>query len=278
LDLRSIRDIRKSGRHDTDVADCDARHVSRSLRPSGGLVREVRDERALVRQCREGSESAYAELVRSHRPRLYLLAYRLTGDRETAEDVVQETFLAAFRSIEKVDPRPSLNPWLNTIVLRTAGRAASRARSRVGTSLDRAIAHGAGEQNVIGTGIGEGLIETDPGADPYAAAVAAELRRDLAAALIELPFKYRAAVVLRHVMGLDYAEAARELDIPLNTFKSHLLRGTKMLREALMDSLELESASRASAMAFAEVNHAASDGNGRHPSEVRVGAEQPIRR
>jgi len=85
-------------------------------------VREVRDERELVRRCREGSESAYAELVRSHRPRLYLLAYRLTGDRETAEDVVQETFLAAFRSIEKVDPRPSLNPWLNTIVLRVAGR------------------------------------------------------------------------------------------------------------------------------------------------------------
>ena len=101
-------------------------------------MREVRDERELVRRCREGSEAAYAELVRSHRPRLYLLAFRLTGDRETAEDVVQEAFLAAFRSIEKVDPRPSLSPWLNTIVLRMAGRAGSRARSRAGSSLDQA--------------------------------------------------------------------------------------------------------------------------------------------
>ena len=247
-------------------------------------MREVGDERELVRRCREGSESAYAELVRSHRPRLYLLAYRLTGDRETAEDVVQETFLAAFRSIEKVDPRPSLNPWLNTIVLRTAGRAASRARSRVGTSLDAAtqretgVRSSSGAGPSIGAGIGEGLIDTDPGADPYAAAEAAELRREVAAALNELPFKYRAAVVLRHVMGLEYAEAARELDIPLNTFKSHLLRGTKLLREALLDRLELESAADASAMAPVQVEHATVSGNGRRSGDLRVGSEQQLRR
>ena len=245
-------------------------------------MREVRDERELVRRCREGSESAYAELVRSHRPRLYLLAYRLTGDRETAEDVVQETFLAAFRSIEKVDPRPSLNPWLNTIVLRTAGRAASRARSRVGTSLDQATQRetrlGPSIVAGIGAGINEGLIDTDPSADPYAAAEAAELRREVAAALNELPFKYRAAVVLRHVMGLEYAEAARELDIPLNTFKSQLLRGTKLLREALLDRLELESPAEASAMSPVQVEHATLSGNGRRPGDLRVGSEQPLRR
>lgn len=241
-------------------------------------MREVRDERELVRRCREGSESAYAELVQSHRPRLYLLAYRLTGDRETAEDVVQETFLAAFRSIEKVDPRPSLNPWLNTIVLRTAGRAASRARSRVGTSLDQAIGARIGAGPSVGAGIGEGLIDTDPGADPYAAAEAAELRREVAAALNELPFKYRAAVVLRHVMGLDYAEAARELDIPLNTFKSQLLRGTKLLRDALRDRLELESAAEASAMSPVQLEHTTLNGNGRRSGDLRVGSEQPLRR
>jgi RNA polymerase sigma-70 factor (ECF subfamily) len=237
-------------------------------------VREVRDERELVRRCREGSEAAYAELVRSHRPRLYLLAYRLTGDRETAEDVVQETFMAAFRSIEKVDPRPSLNPWLNTIVLRTAGRAASRARSRAGSSLDQASFDPA-TGFAAAHAMGESLMDADPGADPYAAAEAAELRRHLAAALIDLPFKYRAAVVLRHVMGLDYSEAARELDLPLNTFKSHLLRGTKLLREALADRLELTDTHVAAPI---QVEQAAISGNGRHPKELRVGSEQPIRR
>jgi RNA polymerase sigma-70 factor (ECF subfamily) len=212
--------------------------------------------------------------VRSHRPRLYLLAYRLTGDRETAEDVVQETFLAAFRSIEKVDPRPSLSPWLNTIVLRTAGRAASRARSRAGSSLDQATF-----DPVAGTaashGIGENLMDIDPGTDPYAAAEAAELRRDLAAALVGLPFKYRAAVVLRHVIGLDYAEAARELDLPLNTFKSHLLRGTKLLRETLAERLEPDPSA---VHAQVHIEPALVARNGRRPSELRVGSEQPLRR
>ena len=161
-------------------------------------MREVRDEHELVRRCRDGSEAAYAELVRRHRPRLYLLAYRLTGQREAAEDVVQETFLAAFRQIEKVDPRPSLSPWLNTIVLRTAGRAASRARTRAHASLDQATQRLDLNGHAMSHAIADGLIDADPGTDPHEAAEAAELRRDLAAAMLALPFKYRAAVVLRH--------------------------------------------------------------------------------
>ena len=238
-------------------------------------MREVRDERELVRRCREGSEAAYAELVRSHRPRLYLLAYRLIGDRETAEDVVQETFLAAFRSIEKVDPRPSLSPWLNTIVLRTAGRAASRARSRAGSSLDQATPRQAPGGATFAHALGDSLVDADPGADPHAAAEAAELRQDLATAVLELPFKYRAAVVLRHVMGLDYAEAARELDLPLNTFKSHLLRGTKLLREALADRLGPEPPAYSPAI---RVEPVSVGGNGHHRGDLKVGSEPSLRR
>ena len=236
-------------------------------------MREVRDERELVRRCREGSEAAYAELVRSHRPRLYVLAYRLTGDRETAEDVVQETFLAAFRSIEKVDPRPSLSPWLNTIALRTAGRAASRARSQAGSSLDQAT-WGEWSSDLESSFRGS-LRDGDPGSDPHAAAEAAELRRVVAAAMVELPFKHRAAVVLRHVMGLDYTEAADQLGVPLNTFKSHLLRGTRQLREVLADQLEAQAERSASTFRREPVS---AGGNGRHPTELRVRSEQAVRR
>ena len=95
-----------------------------------------RDEQELVRRCKEGSEAAYAVLVRLHRPRLYTLAYRLLLDRESAEDVVQETFIAAFRQMERFEPRPSLAAWLNTIALRMATRAAARQRSRPKTSID----------------------------------------------------------------------------------------------------------------------------------------------
>lgn len=195
------------------------------------------DETELVRRCKEGSEAAYAVLVQLHRPRLYALAYQVLLDRETAEDVVQETFIAAFRQMERFEPRPSLAAWLSKITLRTAGRAAARQRARPKTSLDAPTTRDndglAPGVSTAWSGEHQALVDTDPTADPIAAAESADLRRELSAAIAALPFKYRAAVVVRHVLGLDYAEAARALDVPLNTFKSNLLRGTRMLRERL---------------------------------------------
>ncbi len=164
-------------------------------RRRGGLVDDRWDERELIRRCAEGSASAYGEVIRTHRPRLYLMAYHLTGAREVAEDVVERAFVTAFRSLERSDPRPSLEPWLNTIVVRAASTAVVH-RSRSSPDL-------------------AGL----PGA------------------LIELPFKYRVAVVLRHIVGLPNAEAARELDLSLETFRSHLLHGTWLLQTTLGDRL-----------------------------------------
>jgi uncharacterized protein (DUF433 family) len=76
-------------------------------------------------------------------------------------------------------------------------------------------------------------------------------------------------------MGLDYAEAARQLDVPLNTFKSHLLRGTKLLREALAGRLEPEPETAAPMI---QVQPVAVGGNGRKPGDLRVGPEQSLRR
>ena len=191
-----------------------------------------RDEVELVRRCREGSDAAYAALVRLHRPRLFTLAYRLTGDRSTAEDVVQEVFLAAFRAIDRFEPKPSLAAWLNRITIRVAGRTATRQAARTSTSLDR-MTLPTGDA----TDPPDSLVDLDPSSDPQTAMETAELRRALGEAVARLPFKYRAAVILRFVTGLDYAEAAIALDVPLNTFKSHLLRGTRMLREDLAERL-----------------------------------------
>ena len=184
------------------------------------------DELQLVQRCKEGSESAYAELVHRHRPRLFTLAYRLTANREAAEDVVQETFVSAFRALDRFEPRPSLAAWLNTIVIRNAGRAAAKATAMPRASLDTLIAD---QETAHGF---PDLTATDAN-DPHRAAEAAELRRDLEVAIQALPFKYRAAVVTRFVLGLDGVEAAGAHEMGLNTYKSHLLRGTRMLREAL---------------------------------------------
>jgi RNA polymerase sigma-70 factor (ECF subfamily) len=188
------------------------------------------DETQLAQRCKDGSEAAFAELVHRHRPRLYTLAYRLVGDLDAAEDVVQETFVAAFRTIDRFEPRPTLAAWLNTICVRNAGRVVAKASSRPKSSLDLLMDEDAGNRF-------QAAVATDDG-DPHLAAEAAELRREVADAIAMLPFKYRAAVVTRYVLGLDYAEAAASLELGLNTFKSNLLRGTKMLRELLADAAD----------------------------------------
>jgi RNA polymerase sigma-70 factor, ECF subfamily len=183
------------------------------------------------------SEVAYAELVRQHGARLVTLAYRLTGSRETAEDVVQETFLAAFRAMERFEPRPALAPWLTTIAVRFASKAATRQSHP--TSLDRLMASDS-------TDDGPSFQAVATTHDPHAAAEAAEIRAEVQRALDTLPFKQRSAVVLRLVIGMDYADAARAMDVPLNTYKSLLLRGTRQLREALGPWLAASEAGTAS--------------------------------
>lgn len=189
------------------------------------------DEQQLVQRCKDGSEAAFAELVRRYRPRLFTLAYRLTSDRKSAEDVVQETFVAAFRAIDRFEPKPSLSAWLNTILIRIAARAAAKAELRPRGSLDAMLST---ESGVDGMAMVAGAV---PHEDPHAAAETAELRLELTRAIASLPFKYRAAVVTRYVLGLDYGEAASALDLGLNTYKSHLLRGTRILRNLLVDSV-----------------------------------------
>ena len=196
------------------------------------MVESVWSEQELVRRCKEGSEAAYAELVRQHRQRLLNLAFRLTNSRETAEDVVQETFLAAFRGMERFTPRPALAPWITTICVRLAGRAGERRSATRIASLDQLAEMDSPAALTALFGATDG-----DGRDPHAAAEASELRQALTGAIAALPYKQRAAVVLRFVTGLDYADAAQALDVPLNTYKSHLLRGSRQLREALLPLL-----------------------------------------
>jgi len=188
------------------------------------------DELQLVQRCKDGSEAAFAELVRRYRPRLFTLAYRLTSNREAAEDVVQDTFVAAFRTIHRFEPRPSLAAWLNTIAIRAAAKVAEKGSHQPRASLDLLMSQD--------DGVGAFQDATiDASSDPHEAAERAELRREMADAIAALPFKYRAAVVTRYILGLDYAEAAASLEMGLNTYKSQLLRGTRMLREALAGAL-----------------------------------------
>lgn len=155
-----------------------------------------------------GSDAAFGELVRAHQGALVALLTRVCGNRSAAEDVAQTAFVRAWRGIGTLRDAGLFRPWLRRIAMRSAIDAA-RAREQ-DYELDEELG---GEH----------------------AAVRANARLDLDAALAKLSTAQRATVLLSYGEGLSHAEIADELGMPVGTVKSHVARGAQALRRLLSD-------------------------------------------
>jgi RNA polymerase sigma-70 factor (ECF subfamily) len=203
--------------------------------------RQRGDDAALVREVAAGSEMALGMLYDRYIDAVYAAASRLTADRQIAEEVVQETFLALWNRAELFDPAiGSLAAWLHTIArnrtvdrLRAAGRrpnliplsSAAGEDEQAGAALDRLVATG----TVIGgAGVGSG---------PEGELAATELRQVLRDALAELPDAERTAIVLAYREDLTQTEIADRLGWPLGTVKTRTRRALLRLRGALAEEL-----------------------------------------
>jgi RNA polymerase sigma-70 factor (ECF subfamily) len=178
--------------------------VGASVRP------EVeRRERALVRDAQRGSAQAFEQLFRNHWPRAYRAALLVVGDPAAAEDIAQESFLAAVRALDRFDRRRPFGPWLHRIVV---NRAIDWARAR---ALRRELL-------------------PDAAPEPRAPEVAGgEHARELATALVELGAEQRAVIVLRYLLDYTPGEIAELLGLPRGTVNSRLRRGLDRLEEVL---------------------------------------------
>jgi RNA polymerase sigma-70 factor (ECF subfamily) len=164
-------------------------------------------EPALVRAAQRGSAEAFAELFRRHWPRAHRAAWLVVHDATAAEDVAQEAFLAAVRSLDRFDRRRPFAPWLHRIVV---NRAIDYARAR---ELRREV-----------TG------DYFDSAAPEAAAGPSE---EVVAALAALPPEQRAVIVLRHLLAFTPGEISKALGLPRGTVNSRLRRGLDGLQEAV---------------------------------------------
>jgi len=157
---------------------------------------------------------------------LYRVALRLTRRPADAEDLVQETYLKAFRAADRFAPGTNLRAWLFTILHNTArNRARDRARDTV--SIDSEIVDRAADAPPPG-GRSAGAAET-----PETLLLRDTLAPDLQAAIDALPEAYRQAVWLRDVEEFSYAEIAEMLSIPVGTVMSRISRGRHMLFDRL---------------------------------------------
>src|ERR671937_426739 len=153
---------------------------------------------------------------------LYRTALRLTRDPADAEDLVQDTYLKAFRAANQFEPGTNLRAWLFTILHNTA-RNRARDRAREAVTADSETVERAAETPAFNR----------DGDTPESLLLRQTLDPDLQAAIDRLPETFRQAVWLRDVEEFTYAEIARMLQIPIGTVMSRISRGRHLLFERL---------------------------------------------
>lgn len=182
------------------------------------------DDAVLIERLKAGDQAAYAELVEAHAGRIYRLALRMMGNEADAEDVLQETFLSAFKAIDNFEARSSLGTWLYRIAS-NAALMRLRRKEPVTVSVEEPIERDDGDQ------IPRQFF--DFCCLPEEDLMREEAREEMAKAVDELPATLKSVFVLRDIEGLSTQETADALDLSLSAVKSRLMRARMKLRERL---------------------------------------------
>ena len=177
---------------------------------------------AVLARARQGDSDAFRALVETHSRQVFRLAFRMTGNEQDAEDVVQESFLRAYRQLGRFESRANFGTWLYRIVSNCSVdlmRSKQARHDQVrGDSLDQ-----------------EGAVEL-PAADmpnPERQAQSAEIDRRVQDALRDLSPLERAAFTLRHYEGRSIEEISETLGLGTSAAKHSVFRAVKKLRVAL---------------------------------------------
>lgn len=174
----------------------------------------------LVERCRAGDEEAWEALVRQHQERVFALISRMTGDPDRVEDIAQEVFLKAFRSLRSFRGGSRFYTWLYRITVNTVLNTLRSQGRRQETSLDA---------------MGGLEVKVDANMEPAEATVRLELARRVREAIDQLEEPYRVIVHLRELEDLSYEEIAEVVELPVGTVKSRLFRARHQLKGLLQD-------------------------------------------
>ncbi|WP_420618250.1 RNA polymerase sigma factor [Candidatus Poriferisocius sp.] len=167
--------------------------------------------------ARRGDRDAFNELVRSTYRDIYALAYRLTGNRDDAADVVQDAYVRAYRAIRRFRGDSSFSTWMYRITSNCASTHLSRRTRQRTEELSDDVP----------------IVDLRPEQDPSLRAEAAVLRHHIDRAIRALPERLRQVVVLRDLHDLSHSEIAEELGITTSAAKVRLHRARQRLRAVL---------------------------------------------
>ena len=181
---------------------------------------------AAVALAREGDSDAFRGLVERHSRAVYRLAHRMTGSPQDAEDVVQDTFLKAYRQLGRFESRANFGTWLHRIAV-NCSIDLIRSRKHQETS------HDAADLDALDTTDDR---RVDP--SPERLMLSTEVQQRVTRAMDGLTAMERAAFVLRHFEGQSIDEIGRELGLKANAAKHSIFRAVRKMRLALEPFVE----------------------------------------
>ncbi len=185
------------------------------------------DLASVIRRAQQRDLEAFETLVDAYASRVYGFVYRLTGSRDDADDLLQETFLRVVRTIDKYQHDGRFDAWLFRIatnLVRDRFRRSQRTPAR--TTVD--------EPSRIGReSSGVQALADDRGSPPHARIELADEIDRLQDALAQISPAEREVIMLRHFSGLSFKDLARLLDVPIGTALARAHRGLARLRELM---------------------------------------------
>ena len=185
--------------------------------------RMTHTDAATVALARDGNSEAFRALVEHHSRAVYRLAHRMTGNPSDAEDVVQETFLRAYKQLGRFESRANFGTWLHRIAV-NCSIDLIRARPR------REASHDVADLEVMNAPpVTSKAVE----ASPERLMLSAEVKERISSAMTSLSQMERAAFVLRHFEGHSIEEISRTLGLKVNAAKHSIFRAVKKIRVAL---------------------------------------------
>ncbi len=194
------------------------------------------DDYAVIEAVRDGDTEAFRTLVDRHKHRLHKVILRLVGDPGEAEELAQEAFVKAYRSLRGFRGEAAFGTWLLQIGIHAVRDRMRSARRRRGIVSIEALRESHRQDFEPA--------DRTPASDPGHAVEAAERRELVRAALAGLPPSYREVLVLKHFEGRAYDEIAKVTGDSVGTLKVRAFRARQMLRERLdrLDSARPEGA------------------------------------
>ncbi len=187
------------------------------------------EDRQTLEQARGGDREAFGQLVSKYQDRIVNILYRFTRNYEDAVDLAQETFIHAFRGLERFKGESTFFTWLYRIAF---NQAFSYRRSQKRRPLAQTLS--SGEES---RGIPE--VASNPTSNPVQRAEQKELQRLIEEALSRIEDLLREAIILRDIEGLSYEEISEILSVSLGAVKTRIHRARMRLRKELAGYDEL---------------------------------------